>query len=469
MRNHKLFQVLDSLEKKELGQFKKYLASPFFNHRKDVILLFEYLVQEQKKKKPKLSKEDIFRAVFPNEKYVDTEFHLVMSYLFKLIEKFISIGEYLKDENESTLRLMQSYRKRGLPKHFSQTAGRLRQNLQKQACRDHQYFQFSNRLIWEEYQVNVINKPSEALPFRELTEQTDLAYFAEKLRQLCLIKAQQAVYSTKYDLKEQAPLLTYLDNYNLSQYPVLDIYSRANQLLSDHFEREDLSVFILKLISNSRFFQAEEVRELYLMAINFCIKKVNDGATEYFREMLELYQDGLANGYLLERNKISRFAYHNAVAAALYSEEFEWAESFIKKYQNNLEEAFREGAYSYNLAKLEFERRNYGKALPLLQKANYQDVLLNLAAKTILLKIYYETDEFDILDAHLEAMKSFIRRKKVIGYHRKNYQNLIRFTQKLMAVNHYDKTAIIQLNSEIQAADVLTERIWLSQQLLTHN
>lgn len=461
----KLIQVLESLSKKELSQFKKYLRSPFFNHREDVLLLFEYLNRERKKKKPKLSKEAIFTTLFPKQQYVDADFHLVMSYLFKLAENYISIKAFLDDKNEGEIRLMQSYRKRGLSKHFSQTSKRLREKLEKEPYRDRQYFQLSSRVIWEEYQVDVVSKPSGELPLREMIELTDIAYFAQKLRQLCLIKAQQSVYSTQYELKEQEAILDYLTNFSLSEYPVLDIYFRANQLLSDDFERKDLSFFISKLISNSRFFQTEEVRELYLIAINFCIKKVNEGSTEYFREMLDLYKDGLAKIYLLENNRISRFAYHNAVAAALYSKDFEWAEGFIKNYQNNLEEAYREGSFSYNLAKLEFERQNYGKALQLLQKANYHDILLNLAAKTILLKIYFETDEFDLLEAHLDAMKSFIRRKEVIGYHRKNYQNLIRLTQKMMSVNHFEKSEIAKFRTEIEATDILTERGWLLDKL----
>lgn len=87
--------------------------------------------------------------------------------------------------------------------------------------------------------------------------------------------------------------------------------------------------------------------------------------------------------------------------------------------------------------------------------------MLNLAAKTILLKIYFETEEYDLLDAHLEAMKNYIRRKKVIGYHRKNYQNLIRFTKKLVAFNPFDKEEIQKLRQEIEGVDILTERGWL--------
>jgi uncharacterized protein HemY len=62
-------------------------------------------------------------------------------------------------------------------------------------------------------------------------------------------------------------------------------------------------------------------------------------------------------------------------------------------------------------------------------------------------------------------MKSFIRRKEVIGYHRKNYQNLIRLTQKMMSVNHFEKSEIAKFRTEIEATDILTERGWLLDKL----
>ena len=101
----------------------------------------------------------------------------------------------------------------------------------------------------------------------------------------------------------------------------------------------------------------------------------------------------------------------------------------------------------------------------MLQKANYRDLLLNLAAKTLLLKIYYELDEFDLLNAHLDAMKNFIRRKAVIGYHRTNYLNIIRFTRRLTNSNLYDRERRKSLKEQIQAEDVLTEKEWLLEQL----
>lgn len=103
-------------------------------------------------------------------------------------------------------------------------------------------------------------------------------------------------------------------------------------------------------------------------------------------------------------------------------------------YKNSLEKPYRESAYHFNLARLEFCKKNYGAVLDLLQKANYRDVLVNLAIKTLLLKTYYELDEYNLLESHLHAMQNYIHRKRILGYHRANYLNIIRYTGKLLAL-----------------------------------
>ena len=84
--------------------------------------------------------------------------------------------------------------------------------------------------------------------------------------------------------------------------------------------------------------------------------------------------------------------------------------------------------------------------------------MLNLAAKTLLLKTYYDLNEFDLLQSHLDAMRNYIHRKRVIGYHRSNYLNIIRYTEKLTRLNPLDKTALEAFRAAVEQEEVLTEK-----------
>jgi hypothetical protein len=130
-----------------------------------------------------------------------------------------------------------------------------------------------------------------------------------------------------------------------------------------------------------------------------------------------------------------------------------------------LEKKYRKSSFSFNLARLEYAPKNYAVVMDLLQKSNYRDLLANLGAKTLLLKVYFETEEFDLLHSHLDAMKNYIRRKHVIGYHRKNYMNIVKFAQLLILLHPFDLEEKRQLRARIEKEEILTEQEWFLEQI----
>lgn len=83
----------------------------------------------------------------------------------------------------------------------------------------------------------------------------------------------------------------------------------------------------------------------------------------------------------------------------------------------------------------------------------------------MLLKIFYELEEVDALNSHLDAMRNFIRRKKIIGYHKASHITLINYVQKLLKLNPFDKQAKITLRKKIEEEGNLMEREWLLEWL----
>jgi iron-sulfur cluster repair protein YtfE (RIC family) len=93
------------------------------------------------------------------------------------------------------------------------------------------------------------------------------------------------------------------------------------------------------------------------------------------------------------------------------------------------------------------------------------DILMSLHAKTMLLKMYYELDEFNALDSLVDSMRAYIQRKKVMGYHRAVFKNLLTYTRKLLKVRPNDKEQVKKLKEEISTVEPLMERKWLLEQI----
>ena len=134
-------------------------------------------------------------------------------------------------------------------------------------------------------------------------------------------------------------------------------------------------------------------------------------------------------------------------------------------YKQYVEKAYRESAFRFNMARLAYQEKDYEAAIDLLRDTDQKDLLINLYAKNLLLKIYYELGEFKLLDSFLDAFQIYLRRKKDIASHKKNYWNMIYYTQKLMKVNPFNKEAINKLKIRIKEEDILLERKWLLEQL----
>jgi hypothetical protein len=97
---------------------------------------------------------------------------------------------------------------------------------------------------------------------------------------------------------------------------------------------------------------------------------------------------------------------------------------------------------------------------------NYGELPLQLDAKMVLIKIYYETDDYDALDKHLSSFQQFLHRKRAsLSYHQTNYKNIIAFAKRLIYLNPTDKKAVECLRNDIQRASPLTEKEWLLKQL----
>lgn len=85
--------------------------------------------------------------------------------------------------------------------------------------------------------------------------------------------------------------------------------------------------------------------------------------------------------------------FRNIVTVGLRLGEMAWTEAFIHEYQRFLPEAQRENIVSFNLSQVYFYKRDYDKVIETLRHVEYEDVITNLNAKTLLLTTSDERDQ----------------------------------------------------------------------------
>ena len=154
--------------------------------------------------------------------------------------------------------------------------------------------------------------------------------------------------------------------------------------------------------------------------------------------------------------------YKNITRVGLRVGEYDWAENFITKYNKYLPKANRKNALTYNLALLQFYRKRYKQVIELLRNVSYKDIFDALQGRWLLLKTYYELDEFDALDALMDSFKIFLRRNKNISKdYQQMYINSIKFLQKIMRMPYDSKANRQKLREQIESNKRLIERRWI--------
>ena len=92
-----------------------------------------------------------------------------------------------------------------------------------------------------------------------------------------------------------------------------------------------------------------------------------------------------------------------------------------------------------------------------------------IGAKLMLMKIYYETNEFDALDSFIESFGTFLKRKKKLGYHKKVYLNILNMTKLLLKLDDYDIIEKERVRAKIEMTKPVGEKNWLMEQLNKKN
>lgn len=461
----KLYKLLEKLDKGEIRQIKKWLASPFVTRRSDVELLFELLTDHQKRGKPFPDKREIHLHLFPDKAFRALRVRATMSDLQEMIEEYLVLAFTREHPVQSRLILSRIYRTRSLPKHFLHTSNEAHQNLSTQAHRNANYYQELLTYEVEMLQFQSANRRTGELNLQEISNHIDVLFLIQKLRHSCTLLTHEQVYKTTYDQGLLRPVLEEVEKGSYLDIPAVAIYYYCYRFLTESYKVVHFQRFREILAAYAHQFTEEEVRDLYLLAINFCIRKLNEGEEAYGHEGLMLYRQGLQESFLLENGLLSRFTFNNIVGSSLRLREFDWAEQFIIDYQEKLEVTHRESTVNFNLARLDYARGNYQNAMILLSTTEFKDMINNLIAKTILLKIYYELHEFDLIESHLDNFQSYIRRHQTSDFHQTNYQNIIRLVRKLLALKPGDKVGKATLRQQVEDTVILSERLWLLEQL----
>jgi hypothetical protein len=465
MYKSKAIEIFNSFNKAEKAGLRRWVNSPIHNEHQDVLKIVVYLLSRRKITATSVKRERVFKQLYPQSKYNQHRLNHVLSFTIEVMEAYISYLMSKKTQLTDFFSISTYYKHKSLP-HLAQKAlEKAKQTLEKAPYQNEEYYH--KTFILEQAFFNLkgteLRQQQTNLQaiFSDLTTFTIVA----TLRNACTAISHGSLYQTDYNIPlleailKEAQSVVYQDNLAVQSY------YHSYMALVDSDNEVHFKTLKSLLLSQNVPLPSEELKYVCLLAINYCIKRLNMGAESYVQEVFDIYSYGLEHKIWMEQGHLSHSTFKNIATAALRLKAYEWTAQFIQNYGSKLRRSHQKDYTNYVKAKLLFEQGHFAQAQEVVVETDLIDLFISLDIKLLLLKIYWNLNEFDLLEAHLDSFSVYLNRKKVLAYHRQIYGNTISVTRKMIYANLEIPTEREKLHQLILQTNPLTDRPWLLAQL----
>jgi hypothetical protein len=473
MHQSKLVQLLKKMPAWDRNWFAKYLTSEFFcKHAETRHLVFLLLAGSPDFEDDFLEKKRIFSEIYGTSKtYNLLIINNLASDALALLLDFLAFLESEKndaarafDSMDALLELEEHALFLTVARRFStdknrcsgvQSADFWRDEAAFFARLDRHFIQTGRRKFDENLQ-----KQADAL---------DRAFALDKMRLACAMISRNQVFKGGYEthfLTDVRGWIAQREDWRTD--PVFEMYETLLAML-EKSQTVDYQRLVSLLVAFEMRLPPMELSAFWHYALNFCIRKINSGAADWYSETLRLYRALLDRGVLF-RQFLSPWAYKNIVTAGLRTHDLVWTADFIEKYQSKLPPDERKNAHAYNIAALFYEKSDFAAALETLQTVEFTDMSYALGAKIIQLKCWFQLGEEDALFGLLDSTKKWLaRQSKMPESGRRanvNFLKIVRllFCQK-QTENYQSPKEILQkrafLVKKMKNTEPLANKEWL--------
>ena len=300
-------------------------------------------------------------------------------------------------------------------------------------------------------------------------------YLSMKLKESCEMLNRQRLLNASYQNPLINELMIFLEtgDHPYWKLPAVQIYFSIYQCLSEEGPAHFYQLVEL-LQENYPLFQSDEVRGMFKHAQNYCIRKINEGKTDFYRDLFQLYQYQLENGIIFEQGQLAHTDFKNVVTVGLRLKEHEWVKLFLESYREKVDIRYRDNVYNFSLASFFFETGQSSAAISLLKKIVFTDVFYDISARHLLLKIYFEHSEIESARYHIEAFRNFLKRNKSISNQtRLLHDNCLKIAYQMLRLK--DKKPVLtktewqkeieKLERILQQTSPVANKVWLSSEI----
>lgn len=408
----------------------------------------------------------VFEKLYPNLEYKDVSIRLLFSDLLSCLKRFLYYDQNQHQlEYHIELNFLKFLRNNNQNRLFENQHTTILKKLDIQDSLLSLKFEKKYEVNYELCQFESTTNRFNHTNFNSLIENLDISHLIKKLHHYIELLTIESISSSSihFPLIEESIDLIYSKKWD--EIPEISIYLKAIKLIKHSEDENNFFAFKELMNSNSLNWGLNEFQFFGKIALNYCIKKINQFHAEFYVETLHLYNHGVIHKWLLENGKMNGATYKNIISLCIRMKEIEQAEYYLESYKPLINEDISESYYQFNKARIHKEKQEYKKALVLLNSNIFKDPLIEVNARIEVIKILFEQKDYELCINKVQSVMNWIKRNKELGYHREYYINFLKLTLRVCnSAFNGTKEERKELVKMIKAEAKMVEKSWLIDQ-----
>lgn len=482
MKKNKVIAQLITLPDGEFKQFGKFVRNPVHNKKETVARLYDFIKKNHPTfEEPKFTKTHCFSYVFPElkadlkqlngkaDELISSKLKNPLYIIKKLFDDFILQQALVENSHEKTILFIKALFKRQMHERAFQLIDKELKRLDGVTGQDfyHHFHQFQLRELKEQACLDIVSADQQF--FLKMINDLDLFYLHAKLKLGYEAKSREDL------LGQENNILLYHELQNIVMegkiknitlpIKVYEKISKLNNNNSLEFYQKTKQIYL----ENFNLLHTSDQKDILIYLFNFRLKfcQEQDSETEKdrYKEMFYLYEFGLSKNLFLINGYLSADHFKNIIIASSCLKKFDWARNFIETKSHLLLPEIRESMVKLANAQIEDADRNNEKVIALLQNVEFANTYDNLTARSLLLRAYYELNEWHTLEYFLASYTKYLKRNTSIS---ENVQlsiiNMIKFT-KILIQAKFKKTEKQKLFNILSQLTPVYSKKWLMRKI----
>lgn len=409
----------------------------------------------------KLDRKVVFLYCFPNQVFKLQKLKDLFSNVHKQFRHFVRLEYFEKQKGWQQSVLIQGALDMGLKTMWQQ---------EHKAFKATPSTAIAAYKIWEIEKKQILKTGDRKTAQTVLEKQTqwiDFFYWKEKLRlsveQISIAKMMnQNLQDHTFEILEFTPEVL-LKNKTIHRYRL------TFEMLQQEYPQSAVAFDqLLSSIKENDFSTCtpEECYSFYVFGLNYCTARINSGDSMYYKSLFSIYELLDLHGRLIQNDTLSQWSFLNMVATACNLKKFKWVEIFIQNYLSYIPIHQQANVLAYNLALLSFYQKQFDQTIEHLHKVTFTDPYYSLNSRVLELRVFYEKQEWIVLDSLFERFRIYLLRNKDLSKQRKQgsqyFLKLMKLLAQLTQATKYERQKKTPLLLEkIKNSKQLMHRTWL--------